>query len=285
MLNTKHLCWFIGSYFYVNSKRFTNAFDTKVYKTNFADELINILKDSLTDNDIRLIKTFIKGDIDELKNERYDFELAISYYFIPVLTFIYNKLLWNFEHTKFDIKPFNTSTNNLSSLSQKNASNISISNNSTNETLKASNNVLSNNDASKDNTLKYASKDNTLKDDNLEDNIRTLAFEVAKNNIDRTILFNYYRIITDMILDIDYKYFTRILLPNNIFKDESLFMYFKMYYKTDINVINKVINKKISKTTDEQQSNIIIKDKFKFVIEQYHVYTYITDNNKSIRLD
>ena len=91
----KNLCWFISSYFYIYSRRYSNRLYSNNISTCFIEDIIEY-KDSLkifNDFDIKLINIFIKGDINELKNEKYEFTLSITNYFIPILINILNKII------------------------------------------------------------------------------------------------------------------------------------------------------------------------------------------------
>ena len=76
----KNLCWFVSGYFFTYSFEFSNKISLKDLK----------MKDSPEDP---ILKTFLNGEIEFLKDEPYDFDLVISNYFIPFL-------LWN---EKFEI--------------------------------------------------------------------------------------------------------------------------------------------------------------------------------------
>lgn len=102
ILNYKDLCWFISSFFFTYSKNYSercslkenSKVNTKENNNDYlANELISILKEFLNDYDIRIINTFIRGSIDELKNEKYDFSLSIANFFVPVLVSLYRKIL------------------------------------------------------------------------------------------------------------------------------------------------------------------------------------------------
>ena len=135
ILDYKDLCWFISSFFFTYSKNYSercslkenSKVNTKENNNDYlANELISILKEFLNDYDIRIINTFIRGSIDELKNEKYDFSLSIANFFVPVLVSLYRKIL--------EIK-----TNYVSKESKYDNNNLCIF-----EELKAKNNEESN---------------------------------------------------------------------------------------------------------------------------------------------
>ena len=72
-----NLCWFIGGYFFTFSEYFEKHSIKKPFK-KISKKFNNVL-------DKRIINIFFKGDIDELLDEKYDIELCIANYFIPVL--------------------------------------------------------------------------------------------------------------------------------------------------------------------------------------------------------
>ena len=84
----KHLCWFIGAYFFTFSKEFSENGCIDVVLKTLENTLENTLEKTLEKTlERRLFETFVKGHTEELLDEKYDFELGISQYFIPILQY------------------------------------------------------------------------------------------------------------------------------------------------------------------------------------------------------
>ena len=93
-----NLCWFISSYFYVYSFNSLSDKFITIYKDSSKDSS----RDSSRDLEKDIIEDiFIRGHTEELLNERYDFELSIANYFIPVLI---HELLKNSNISKIILK-------------------------------------------------------------------------------------------------------------------------------------------------------------------------------------
>ena len=79
-ITMKNICWFIGAYFFTFSKEFSEK--------SLGNHSKKILENPpKNDFERRLFETFIRGHTEELLDEKYDFELGISQYFIPVLQY------------------------------------------------------------------------------------------------------------------------------------------------------------------------------------------------------
>ena len=76
-----NLCWFIGAYFFVFSEYF--------YKfSSIHNVLKRIIPKGNDEKEQKLIEIFIKGEYSYLKDEEYDFGIAIFNYFVPKNIFI-----------------------------------------------------------------------------------------------------------------------------------------------------------------------------------------------------
>lgn len=72
----KNICWFIGAYFFTFSKEFSENCRIDDFDVTISNDF-----------ERRLFETFVKGHTEELLDEKYDFELGISQYFIPILQY------------------------------------------------------------------------------------------------------------------------------------------------------------------------------------------------------